>query len=129
MYLKKCKVCGKEFGTDNQQEQMCSEECKQERKREIARDFAKRNREIEKIVESNIEKHCAYCGKVFHSPTKRKKYCCNLCMRSAHQEKSAVAKDRRREKPAKSLTEIAREAKEHGMSYGSYVVWLEGRAQ
>lgn len=89
-------------------------------------------------------KKCEVCGKEFvpNKYTPWQKYCCVLCnSKKSGQKKTAKSKKQRKEetkeiaepisKPtvhlilSKSLNQLAREAAEHHMTYGKYIVMLE----
>lgn len=74
---------------------------------------------------------CLVCGAIFTKLTPNHNYCSAQCREIAQKRKDANlaaerkkirAKSRKQEaKPKKTLSEIAREAREHGMQYGQYV--------
>lgn len=79
---------------------------------------------------------CQECKCVFtdENSTRRKK--CDECIkkgklrrkyrnRAYHKEQVWKKAEAERPKPEKSLSQMAAEAKEHGMSYGQYVLYLE----
>lgn len=73
-------------------------------------------------------KRCKNCGDEF-TPSKRDDrivYCCRECRLGYNRKTEAykkyyVTKKRKPEKSA--LAKTALEAKQHGMSYGKYIVW------
>ena len=79
-------------------------------------------------------KTCAICGKKFVAKSGRQEYCSKACQAARHVGEPS-AKDLRTkiesEKRAgisyKQISEVAREARERGMSYGRYVALLELR--
>jgi len=127
IYVRNCVVCGKEFATDHKQVLSCSEECKYQRKLQTIKSYTKAKRERDRYEEAHKDKICAYCGKVFNSVKTNKIYCSPYCGKCAHTEKikDIMPKEVPKPKPSKSITQICKEAKEHGMSYGDYIAFLE----
>lgn len=129
MEVKVCSVCGKQFETENKLLQVCSADCKRERQVMINRWNRKKRREELEKVRAESEKKCPTCGKIFHSGRSNKIFCCNLCyerdknMRIAEERRGVYKK--KPVKPKKTLEQLCKEAREHGMDYGNYVVWLE----
>lgn len=74
---------------------------------------------------------CWECGEWFDGD--RRMRLCDRCrdknkkrVRSRAQETERSPYDKKEAgKPVKSLDEMAREAREHGMTYGKYMLWLE----
>ena len=52
MYIKACKICGKEIVTESSKKCLCSEECKAENKRQNAQIHNAKAREIRRTVKS-----------------------------------------------------------------------------
>ena len=60
---------------------------------------------------------CAWCGIGFLTTNSRRKYCCSQCSRNAWKAKQN--RNIEEEKPkCQSLSEVAREMRERGMTYG-----------
>lgn len=71
-----------------------------------------------------IDKTCVYCGKNFQALNSRAKFCCDE--HKVLQNKVDRMNIRNAEKlKNKSLTQVAREARKAGMTYGRYVASLQ----
>jgi predicted nucleic acid-binding Zn ribbon protein len=140
-----CQCCGKEFKSKANSQKYCSQECYG--KARAARDKAAREKrkeqavcivcgktfkrktyektcseECKKVLMKKDEVVCKTCGKPF-SPTKEhRKFCSTEC-----KEKAKYVPKEKKPKPLKkiSISEIAREAREKGLSYGKYVEQYE----
>lgn len=117
----KCKYCGKPFKPISVVQEYCSKECRLIVNRERAKANQKKYREG-----SRTEKNCACCGNPFVVTTHSRIYCSEECY------KSMKAILRKKDKPKKkskkkvaSLRDMAKEAREHGMTYGQYVAQIE----
>jgi predicted nucleic acid-binding Zn ribbon protein len=136
-----CQCCGKEFKSKANSQKYCSQECYGKAK--MARDRAAREKQKEKAVcvvcgknfkrkgyekicseecrkvaRKVQEKVCGTCGKVFMPTQKNKKFCSAECKKKAN-----CPQKEKKPKPLKkiSISEIARIAREKGLSYGKYV--------
>lgn len=72
-------------------------------------------------------KICPVCGKRFE-PCGRKTYCDKKCTRIARLQRNKKKKEVKQIQKAEcSISEVAAEAKRHGMSYGYFVglMWLK----
>ena len=72
-------------------------------------------------------KICPVCGKRFE-PCGRKMYCDKKCTRIAQLQRNKKKQEVKQIQKAKcSISEVAAEAKRHGMSYGYFVgfMWLK----
>ena len=72
-------------------------------------------------------KICPVCGKRF-KPWKRKVYCDKNCATIARLQRNKKKKEVKQIQKAEcSISEVAAEAKRHGMSYGYFVgmMWIE----
>lgn len=79
-----------------------------------------------------IKRRCAYCGKEFEIEKNTvAKYCSILCRnrRNNHMQRQQekIKRLSNRTKLNAAVTDIAREAKEAGMSYGQYVARMGGK--
>ena len=75
------------------------------------------------------DKFCPFCGKKFAYRNKAQAYCSDECKKNAalsrakdRRERAGVKKQVKRGK--ESLSEINRRAREHGLTYGQYVVLM-----
>lgn len=68
------------------------------------------------------QKRCAVCNKKYMPVSGMSKYCSKECRKEGQKK---LREDRKTKQPNSSIRDINKEAKEHGMSYGKYVVWLE----
>ena len=72
---------------------------------------------------------CPVCGKLFVSESNRRIYCSKTCRDESYRK--TVSSDKKnsgkkgRKKKVRSLSEIATEARNAGMSYGKYVAMME----
>lgn len=119
-----CKCCGKPFEPLSVVQEYCSKECRMIVNRERAKVNQKKYREgyVKPI------KKCAYCGSDFVYNIHNKQYCSKECayafkLKSEKEERKA---HKTKPKKGKTVRDIAREAREHGMTYGKYVAMLEG---
>lgn len=112
-----CKVCGKEFETENSKKCYCTFACRQEGMRRYAREYAKSYQNI-----------CKNCGKYFRAG-RGTSYCSPECKeaalgRSVDVKPAASApKKKSHAKSAKpqTLSQVAKLARDAGMTYGEYV--------
>ena len=80
---------------------------------------------------STIDKYemrdCLFCGRVFHPVNANQVYCSKKCRKVAAYRKALGIPPKYEDKIKnrnERLERLAREADEHGMSYGYYVAWL-----
>ena len=71
-----------------------------------------------------IEKTCVYCGKHFQALNSRAKFCCDEHRVLQNKVDCANIKNKKKLE-GKSLTQVAREARKAGMTYGRYVASLQ----
>ena len=133
-FPKKCIVCGNEFEAESDMRIYCSETCRAK--------VYNAKRKLNSIGPRFTD--CKICGKKF--PYQYRRIVCNDCSRkTVTGEKQAVEKQckvcgqtilsffdtcttcRRFEKPKsmKHISELVKEAKSYGMSYGEYIAWLK----
>ena len=103
--VKKCSECGKEFILKRGNQQYCCPKCKR--------------RHGSKYVPLGVRTFvCTFCGTKFESPH-RKKFCCEKCRtnhyRNGKGHKTSLPKG------TLSLDEVAKIAKEQGLTYGQYM--------
>lgn len=98
----KCACCGIEFETERNAKKYCSVKCR-----------AKFNKKQARIKMKTCT--CNWCGIVFETEKKRK-YCSEDCRMIANRRKKNKAL-----KHNKSIEQIAKLAREAGLSYGQYV--------
>ena len=70
---------------------------------------------------------CKYCGFAFNPMNQKQIYCSKKCYNAAYRAHSGMPpKDTgiKIKNRNERLERLAREADEHGMSYGYYVAWL-----
>lgn len=91
-----CRTCGIKFKPDSTHKVYCSTECRIEGE-------AKDNRRIHMCT-------CLTCGTIFKAVSDNIKYCSEQCDKSKRKTQSKL-----------SVIEVARRAKDEGMSYGEYV--------
>lgn len=75
------------------------------------------------MEKKTIKKPCEICGKVIEAPKGRQKYCSNDCKRAAAYRQHARYRGKKQptnKENMNALVEIARKAKEEGLSYGQY---------
>ncbi len=98
-----CPVCLKQFTTTKNATKFCSIECSKEFKK-----LSKKKKCI-----------CAWCNKTFYT-MRKKTYCTERCRLYANARISepVIKKDA---KPKMSLQEVAKLARDCGMTYGKYV--------
>lgn len=105
-YHRKCVACGKEFATNHQSKEVCSDECA------VIRNRRKANRTITDI--------CAICGQPYSKPVfSRRQTCGGECKRElsrAKQTKTQYMQPRER-KPS-GVAEKEAKARAKGLSYG-----------
>ena len=101
--IKNCLECGKEFETVNNRQKYCCEICR------------RKHGKIYDPLGERIFK-CQYCGKEFTS-NQRKKYCCAEHGIKANNKKRYKKKMHQ----STSLSEVARLAREQGLTYGQYM--------
>lgn len=70
---------------------------------------------------------CAVCGKEFISSGTGRKYCSDECKKEARRQRDKARYEKNNPNRNRSLVEMAVEAREHGMTYGQYVVYLESK--
>lgn len=102
-------------------------------------------------MEKPIVRDCLYCGKLYVARGYAQKYCCEKCrdkasdLREKEKEKQKdkkafenllkrknlsekqLARAKEVDSKRQSFAELCRVAKEHGMTYGQYVAWLENQ--
>lgn len=130
---KQCVFCGKPFASWGRK-RYCSPECR------------KADREQQKPVRK--QRACPICGKLFIGHSSKQVACSPECSsereRRRQRERSreawkATAQEKERaraaalqkpptNKPVKSIAQILREARERGLSYGQYMLIVEGRS-
>ena len=116
--MDECKRCGKPFKRIHGQQAYCSKECRLI----VNRERASANRK----TKGSVEKKCECCGKTFVQTGHARKYCTDECAREMKRSQMKVVHSKK-EKPKKknTLREINKKAKEHGMSYGMYVAYMQ----
>lgn len=75
-----------------------------------------------------MERRCPYCLTLFSTSNNSQKFC-NVKCRTAYNNGKKAGKDTPERPPVKSLAEMQREALEHGMSYGKYMLMQEQAKQ
>ena len=113
-YQRECKICGNEFETNNSKKVYCTWQCSREAARIRAREYM---REYQK--KHDYPDRCLQCGKVFRA-SRNTLYCSPECKRAALTKQVQETK-----KPVMTLSQVARAAREAGMSYGEYVRQME----
>ena len=77
-------------------------------------------------------KICERCGMEYEPTGKNQKYC-SSCKNAAKKEQACLHKKEMNEKKRRrrsrnastlSVSEVAKEARKHGMEYGDYVAWM-----
>ncbi len=101
MITRICKSCGKSFTTNANARMYCNSQC------------AKAEKKKQPILWTYT---CCWCGQKFKAERKRK-YCTEDCRLTANGRKKTGLM---LERPDLSLTDVARLAKEEGLSYGKY---------
>ena len=108
-----CKYCGKEFKPIKKTRKYCSRECAC-------------NARLGVNFNKPRERKCAYCGEMFMAGIHNKTYCSPKC------REDMLKHDRPKKKQSanakieiKSIAEMQREARMHGMSYGQYVAQMQ----
>lgn len=101
MTIVKCRCCGKEFVKSKYFKVYCSNECKLK---------ASRNVIYNPVLYPCT---CLNCGKGFQALQDSSKYCSIECVNEA--------KKKTKRKPALSIVEITKLAREEGLQYGDYV--------
>jgi predicted nucleic acid-binding Zn ribbon protein len=99
-----CPTCGKEFYTDTNAKKYCSKKCQKK--------LVIKKEPMRKCT-------CAWCGAVFTTP-RRRTYCTEECRLFAN-GKTRESRKPKPKKPLFSLEQVARMAKEAGLTYGMYV--------
>lgn len=136
----RCVICGAGYIPKAKNQKYCSKKCQYEAQKKNRVRYNQRRSEKKRKARLEKPPICLICGKPILVP-KSRKYCSDDCYkvalseygkryRSTHMNATddmvESEKERKRRRPkVKSLAQISREAKEHGMDYGSYVVWLE----
>ena len=110
-----CIVCHKEFEAKSSLSTFCPT-CKKEMDKH---NFTSKDIPDIDITNWTIKKTCQ-CGKVFMAKSGTTKYC-----PSCRTSKQRIAKAKKINKN-KTWLDIAKEAKEHNMSYGKYVAYKAG---
>ena len=100
-----CKMCGKEFERTHNAQKHCSVKCRRKY-------YSKK--EVIKKYQLNKQQTCSWCGIIFEAEQKRK-YCSDECRHLAN----GIGK--RETKYNFALGNIAKLAREAGLSYGKYV--------
>lgn len=72
---------------------------------------------------------CAVCGCEFVSSSTGRKYCGDECKKEAGRQQDKIRHEKNNPYRNRSLVEMAVEAREHGMTYGQYVAYLESKKQ
>lgn len=109
-----CNVCSKIYTPKVHQQRTCSPSCsKIWHKRQCSK------RQKERI----IKKICAECGAEFETNNRNKLTCSSTCAakRSANNKKYYQRRAKTEGKKKEKLAEIAKQAKQVGLSYGQYV--------
>ena len=75
-------------------------------------------------MEKRVCKNSA-CGKAFAPSVPKQIYCCVQCREDANKEHKKLNYVRKKKKLNTDLRNIAKEAREMGMSYGQYVAYLK----
>lgn len=123
--LTECKHCGRLFVPEHYNIRLCSEECRAAaRKISVDRSNAKA-REAKKV--NPIQKRCLVCHHKFRTNRSDVVTCSPHCQRIRNLEKmKEYAEKQRIEKKQKpmSIAEFNRKAREMGMSYGQYDLYL-----
>lgn len=70
---------------------------------------------------------CERCGKLFESTSSITQYCSQACRNKATRERKKQEKYDKRPKANKDLDRVAAEANAASMSYGKYVLMMEGK--
>lgn len=91
-----CRTCGIKFKTDATHKVYCSTECRIEGE-------AKDNNRVHMCT-------CLTCGTIFRAVSDNIKYCSDKCDKSKRKTQSKL-----------TVNEVARRAKDEGISYGEYV--------
>lgn len=126
--LKICNFCGKEFESRHPAVQYCSKSCKNkaQRRRRRQREAAARGYVYHRV--------CRHCKKEFDVHDHRVNYCSVECRSKAAKEYRVVYNRRYAEKVAEreekkkaipSLSEVARLAREQGLTYGQYMIMIK----
>lgn len=110
--MRKCEACGQLYKPTRSKQRFCSPYCRD-------RIWHETNRKKYKLI-------CIVCHKEFEDYNRLKKCCSPECAMESRKrlraEKQAV-KPRRRKKGVDYLAIDAKEAKEHGMSYGQWMAY------
>ena len=106
----KCECCGGEFVPRKKTSKYCSRECVNNARRGVNYNKPR-------------ERQCAHCGAMFTAGIHNKVYCSKKCYVDINRKSKSKPKGK---KPKiKSIAQMQREAREHGMSYGQYEAYLE----
>lgn len=111
---RKCRVCGKDFTPKNKFQWTCSKECCQE-----ARSAEWRYRYVD----------CEVCGKPFQKINGALTYSKECAKVRAKERRSEKRKTIMYKKPEVSISEMSSRARESGMTYGQYMVYLKNKAE
>ena len=118
-----CKCCGKTFERLHASQKYCSPECCSI----VNLDRSKKNW-AKNFKPKEVERVCVYCGKTFINVGHKRKYCSQECSDVMKKTQTKEAQNNAKRKPRKkstSLRDMAKEAREHGMTYGQYVAKIE----
>lgn len=132
-----CEICGKKV-IQKYKSKYCSEECKILGRNKIQREWRRKNSNSDYMVPEI--KICQICEKEFTAigiNKKRMIYCSDECRKKGRNKKSneyhkansssLTRKNVQRRKPALSIGEISKRAREAGMTYGKYVAMMEAQ--
>jgi hypothetical protein len=125
-----CKHCGKLYKPTHRNYKYCGEECSYSAKKIQIKENNKRARENKKV--QAIEKRCLVCHHKFSTNRSDVVTCSPYCQRIRtieQQKKYREIKKEKEKKKAKqqkplSIAEFDRKAREMGMTYGQYDLYL-----
>ena len=134
VYKKKCLLCGCEFEATDSRRKYCSKECRNKARAEQRRkesppptnEWTPRSYTVvrpKKEPSPPIMRKCEYCGKEFEVKGwhPAQKYCNRVCYEAGRHQEPLPTEP---EPPKKSMSEIAREAAECNLDYGTYRAFL-----
>lgn len=107
-YMKNCPACGREYETPRKNQIFCSGICANTGR---AKNFHARDK---------VERHCLICLNSFWGEP-HAKYCSEECSREAIRRREREEREKKKAAKGLTLSEVARLAREAGMSYGEYV--------
>lgn len=111
--MRKCEACGELYQPTKPKQRFCSRYCRD-------RIWHETNRKKHKLI-------CAVCHKEFEDYNKKKKCCSPECAeisrKQVRRERHDVIKPKKRKKGVDYLSMDAKEAREHGMSYGQWMAY------